>query len=215
MVLGLLLADFIYLLLLLSGSLAGAALGHWTWRQVAAHVPLPATLVLVAAASLLGYVAFVCLVALTLPRPKAGKHRMFASRSFYWWMLHMLVRRALDVPPVSTLLMQFNTLRWLSLRCLGARVHFTTNMSSDVMVLDPWLFEAGPNVIIGARTAITGHYIRDGVLRLSKITIGSDVVIGGDCGLGLGTRIGDKSRIYYGVRLMPYSRVDKGCTFPG
>ncbi len=207
--LGLALIDVLYLAGLVALLRAAAAAGGAT---VSAASALPRSIAITAGlvAALATWIAVVAVAAALVPRPRRGRYPLFRHPVFYFWSLHFLLRRYLDIPPIQTIVFHSNLLRFLVLRALGARVRFTTSMSSDVVLLDPPLFEAGPGCVLGSQSAFTGHMITGGMLLLAPIRLGSRVEVGGRSNVGPGVVIGDDARIGAMVSLWPNVTVGDG-----
>ncbi len=215
MAVGLLVYDVIFLTLaaLLYGGAASAAFCAHYFFVEKVGLPVPFALFpdfLVALFVLIVEVAF--LTALC-PRLKPGKYPMMKGAVFYGWLLRSALRRIMFVPGLKWFLFASNTLRFLTLRGLGAKVSFSANMSADAELLDPSLVIVGPGAVIGARCLVSGHFVEDGKLVLGTIEIGKGSLLAADviCGpnvvvgekvmvkaqaaIGLGTRIGDRASI--------------------
>jgi hypothetical protein len=213
MTLGFLLMDALYLGglvgLLVAASLAG--LGTYHAATSAALHPAPALVAGLLAAGLT-WIFTVAAVTALLPRPRPGRFKLLAHPMFYLWMVTLVLRRYLDIPPVHTIVFQSNVLRFLVMRLLGARVHLTTSMSSDVLLLDPALFTAGPGCVLGAQTIFAGHLVLEGRLLLAPIRLGSRVEVGGRSLVGPGVEIGDDVRIGIAVSLAPGVTIGDGAS---
>jgi len=212
MALGQLVADLLYvaglLLLLTVSSVAGTQ----CW-DVLVRAGVPSWMAF-APAVLAGMVAWVMTVGvlhLPLRRMPAGRHAMMKSAGFYAWFFSYLVRRYLAFPPLLTFVLQSHVLRFVFLRMLGARVHFTTTMSGDVLVLDPALFRAGPGCVVGSGAMVAGHLVANGRLILAPVTLGARVEVGARAGISPGVVVEDGTRLGVGVNLGPSVHVGKNC----
>lgn len=185
---------------------------------VAVHAgvaPFAGTAVGASAGALAGVIAWLLAVALAcaaLPRPRPGKYKVAGHPVFWMWSAAFLLRRFLQVPPFHSVLFNSNLLRFVVMRLLGARVRYTTMMSSDVLLLDPALFEAGPGCVLGAQTIFAGHIILEKRLLLAPIRLGSRVEIGGRAMLAPGVEIGDDARVGIAVSLGPNVVIGAGAT---
>ena len=209
MTLGFALMDLLYLAGLGGLTLLAATAG------LAAHsaaLPAGAAIAMVAAlaAAAAAWIAAVAVAGALVPRPRAGRFRLLGHPVFYFWTLAFLLRRYLEIPPIQTLVFHFNLVRFLVMRLLGARVHFTTSMSSDVLLLDPALFRAGPGCVLGAQSIFAGHLVLEGRLLLGPIELGRDVEVGGRSMLGPGVTVGDGARIGIAVSLAPGVTIGAG-----
>lgn len=201
-------------------ALATALYGTAGWATVRvlamapAIVPWPFLIVPGGLVFLLCLIAMIGALTLLCPKLKTGKVRMMKG-TFFVWMVRSLLRRILFAPGLKWFLFTSNTLRFLTLRALGAKVAFTANMSADVDVLDPSLLEVGPGSVIGARSLLSGHYVDGGVLMLGKITIGSKVLIAADVTVGPGAVVGDGATAKVRAAIGPNAVLGKEATLGG
>lgn len=130
-----------------------------------------------------------------LPRVRPGSYTLLKEPMFFYWTARMILRRTLLPPFLDTFIFQSNVLRYLALRALGARVSFSTSMSSDVVLLDPWLFEAGPGAVLGTGTMASGHFVDGDKLKLGKIVVEQDALVAAQCILAPGVHIGARARV--------------------
>ncbi len=184
---------FVLLATLLYGGaiLAGARV----YSALASHVPWPLAVVPSIYAALLVLVAEVSLCSALCPRLREGRFRMMKDMVFFSWSFRMLLRRAVSVPGVKFLLFSSNVLRFFVLRGLGARVAFSTNMSSDVDILDPALLTVGAGATLGAHTLITGHYFERGTLVLGEVHVGEGALLAFEVACAPGVRVGPGATI--------------------
>ena len=142
----------VYDLLLLAFAVGLWGGAGWVGARVhAALAPFGPWLAIPAAllAGLLAAILAVGALGLLTPRPDAGRVELMKGRRFWAWLIRSLYRRVLLPGPLKPIVFTFNTLRFLALRALGARVAFSANMSTDVELLDPPLLEVGPGATIG------------------------------------------------------------------
>ncbi len=189
---------------------ASAAVAVFDALALSSSIPLALAGALLAA--LTTWILTVGVVTALLPRPRPGKFKLMAHPVFYVWTISLLLRRYLDIPPIQTVIFQSNLLRFLVMRLLGARVHFTTSMSSDVLLLDPALFTAGPGCVLGSQSIFAGHLVLEGRLLLAPIVLGRDVEIGGRVLVGPGVEIGDGARVGIAASLAPKVKIGAGAT---
>lgn len=156
--------------------------------------------------------AFFCMaIGALLPRPKPGRYKLMSHPAFYAWVLHFVVRRWLDVPPLSTLVSQSNLLRTLALRAFGAEVAWSANMSSDVYVFDPALFSMGAGAMCGSGTMICGHFVTGPVLYLAPVALGARVQLAAKIVVAPGVSIGDDTRLGFGCQVGTDVKIGKHC----
>jgi acetyltransferase-like isoleucine patch superfamily enzyme len=192
--LGLIVYDLLYLTLaaLLYGGAAFAAVR----AQAALSAPAPlASYPLAALAGLLTLIAEVAALSALCPRLRPGKYTMLKGAVFWGWILRSMLRRILLLPSIKWVLFNSNLLRWLALHAMGARVAFTSSISSDVELLDPSLTVIGAGAVLGARCAIACHYVENGQLILGEVRIGARALLAGEVGVGPGAVIGERAFI--------------------
>jgi acetyltransferase-like isoleucine patch superfamily enzyme len=212
MAFGQVVSDVLYFagLLLLLGVSSACGLSVWTWlstAQVSATFALPLAIL----TGMVSWVGVVVALHLPLSRMREGRFEWMKSWAFYRWFFSYLLRRYLNFPPLINFVLQSHVLRYVSLRLLGARLHFTTAMSGDVLLLDPALFEAGPGCMLGSGALVAGHLIADRRLMLARVRLGARVEIGARSALSLGVTVDDDSRIGLMVNVGPHVRIGKNC----
>ena len=86
--------------------------------------------------------------------------------------------------------------RWL-LRRIGAKIgnNVSFGLESTIDVFFPELIEIGDNTIIGYRTTILTHEFLMNELRVGEVKIGKNVMIGANCTILPGVKIGDNAVI--------------------
>ena len=141
MKLGLVVFDILSLLVI--ASLWGLSIwsGVYVYHYLCVSLWMPVALVIGCLAGVLTLIVQVGVLHRLLPRVRPGRYPMLKHPMFFIWVVRFILQRALFPPVLEVLLFQFNVLRFLSLRALGAKVSFGASMSSDVTVLDPWLLE--------------------------------------------------------------------------
>jgi len=194
MALGLLAYDVIFLTLAacLYGGAGSAAVQVYVFLTEKLGVPVAFAVFPAFLAFLFVLIIEVSILTALCPRLKPGKYEMMKGAVFYGWLLRSALRRIMFVPGLKWFLFASNTLRFLTLRGLGAKVAFTTNMSADVELLDPSLVTAGAGAVLGARCLVSGHFVEDGKLVLGTIEIGKGSLLAADVICGPGVVIGEK-----------------------
>ena len=203
----------VYDLLLLAFAVGLWGGAGWVGARVhAALAPFGPWLAIPAAllAGLLAAILAVGALGLLTPRPDAGRVELMKGRRFWAWLIRSLYRRVLLPGPLKPIVFTFNTLRFLALRALGARVAFSANMSTDVELLAPPLLEVGPGATIGARCMIAGHYVDAGKLRLEPVRVEKGALLAAEVLVGPGVVVGEGARVLAGVKLGPGTRVGAG-----
>jgi carbonic anhydrase/acetyltransferase-like protein (isoleucine patch superfamily) len=190
---GLLVYDLLFLVLA-SVTYAGAIrAGLTVFGWVATWVPWPVAVVPAIVAAVIALIAEVGVLTLLCPRLKPGRYPLMKGAMFWSWLLRTMLRRLLMAPGVKWIIFVSNVLRFLALRAMGARVAFTSSMSSDVDVLDPALLEVGAGAIIGARCFTSGHYVDRGQLVLGTIRVGEGAMLAAAVNVGPGVVVGRKA----------------------
>lgn len=176
-----------------AGVLAGreAALVAWPW-----------SLPLFAPVYPLVTLLFVVLLDRLVPAVPEGRHPL-GSRAFLLWGIHLVLYRALRIPPCNWLIRYSNVLRWIWLRGLGADAAFTAQLSGDVNVLDHRPLTLGAGCVIGSECIITTHMIVHGELVAERVTVGERALVGARSTLGPGSAIGADARIEFSVAVGP------------
>ena len=201
MVPGLVFFDVLALVCVTSLWSASAWVAWWVFGRLIEWLPLPVVVPIAALAGVFTLIFVVGVVHRLLPRIKPGRYRIMKDPMFFIWVSRFILNRALFAPGLQTLLFQFNTLRYFSLRALGAKVSFSTSMSSDAVILDPWLLEAGPGATIGTGCLVSGHFIDDGRLVLGKVNLGEGALLAARVMVAPGARIGARARVLAGVMM--------------
>jgi acetyltransferase-like isoleucine patch superfamily enzyme len=128
-----------------------------------------------------------------LPRLRPGRYALMKHPIFFVWLVRSMLRRLLFAPGLKWFLFASNTLRFFSLRALGARVAFDANMSADVDILDPWLLTAESGATIGARAMLASHYVERGELVLGPVFVGKGALVASEVLVGPSVSIGARA----------------------
>lgn len=178
-------------------------------------VPWPFAVVPAAVAAIAVLILEVGVLTALCPALVPGRYPLMKGKIFWSWMVRSMLRRLLSAPGVKWVIFTSNVLRFCALRAMGARVSFTTNMSSDVDVLDPALLEVGPGAIIGARCFISGHYIDRGLLVLSTVKVGERALLAASVSVAPGASIGNQAIVKPLAALGPECFVGDGAQIGG
>lgn len=209
MILALLAMDLVWLLGLALVSTPAAYAAFWVFGELASPDPWTRAFafVVASAAFVATYAAIVSALLVVLPSPRAGRHPMLRGRDFYLWAVGFIVRRWLDVPPISVWIRQSAIARLLVLRAAGAKVHPSVNMSSDVVLLDPYGVTIGEGTILGFGVVVSGHMVVDDGLSIADVRIGSKVEAASEVRIGPGVTIGDRVQLGPSVIVGPLSTI--------
>ena len=161
---------------------------------------------------IMGLILMVGLVHRLLPKLHPGRYKVMKSPMFFFWIFRLILKRALFAPVLKEILFQFTTLRFLALRALGAKIAFSSSMSSDVDILDPWFLEVGPGSTIGSGCFLSGHFMDKDDFILDRIQIGSGSLLAARVIVGPATRIDDHCRILFGVNIGVHVHVEDRVT---
>lgn len=204
-VIQLLFAIFMYLMgsLFFGAALVpGLALVFNVWQTTVAMTPL-LRLFLIGLTLSLGYFIFglmlVVLVGLfrTLLqlKLKEGTHPLFSPETMKWafisslfLMIHYTFIDFILLTPFANLLF----------RLLGAKLGKNVQFNSKY-VFDATLLEIGDNTVIGGGAIINCHIVERASLKLKKVKIGSNVLLGSHCTIMPGCEIGDRAIIAAGT----------------
>jgi len=175
--------------------------GMHTYHSLAAELWFPVALVLSILSGLLALIVLVGVIHRLLPRIRPGRYPLLKDPMFFIWVVRFILQRALFAPGLQELLFQFNVLRYLSLRSLGAKVSFGASMSSDATILDPWLLEVEAGATIGTGCLVSGHFVDRGQLILGAVKIGANSLLAARVVVAPGTTIGKNVRILVGAMM--------------
>lgn len=187
-----------------AGAQSFAALAAWLWWPVA--------LVCAVVAGLLALIAEVGVIHRLLPRVKPGRYTLLKDPMFFIWVSRFILQRALLAPGLGPLLFQFNTLRFLALRALGAQVALGASMSSDADILDPWLLRAEEGATVGTGCLVSGHYIDRGKLVLGEVVLGQGSLLAARVVVGPGVVIGRGARVLTHAMIGVDAQIGDGAT---
>lgn len=143
------------------------------------------------------------------PKPRAGRHKLLQGIGFWGYALNLLLQRILFFGALRTVFHGTSVFRYLGYRALGAKIDFSVSTSIDALILDPSLTTIGPGTTLGARSMVSGHYIKDGHLILAEVVIGKDVLFAFESGCGPGVRIGDGTKVLSYGKLGPHAELGR------
>lgn len=210
---GLLAMDLVHFTGLVLLLIEGAAV--YLWISEHAFGPLAVRAACGLLAAMMAWIVSVMILAWLMPTLKPGRYRVMKHPMFFRWTIQLVLRRWLDIPPISTLVSQSNTLRFFVLRSFGAKVSYTANMASDAYAFDPALLTLGPGSICGAQSLVAGHLVVGEVLILQHVDIGERVLLSARAAIAPGVSIGDDTRLGFGCTLGPNVKIGKHCKIGG
>lgn len=168
---------------------------------------------------LLSLIAYFALLSRLIPKPKAGKYPFPFHKESVLWGLHFSLQRVAMLPPWRNVFMSFNTLKFLFLKSLGAKIPFQIWTSSNIELAEIYMISLGKNALLGSRAEINCHFIRDNHLILAPTCIEEDAQILIDTVLGPACRIGKKSvlgpcsKMIYKVQIGESTHIGNRCFF--
>lgn len=180
----------------------GLALFFKVWHATAMMTPL-LRLFLIGTALSLGYFIFgltlILLVGLFRTvlglRLKEGTHSLFSIEAMKWafisslfLMIHYTFIDFILLTPFANILF----------RLLGAKLGKNVQFNSKY-IFDATLLEIGDNTVVGGGAIINCHIVERASLKLRKVKIGSNVLLGSHCTVMPGCEIGDRSIITAGA----------------
>lgn len=128
-------------------------------------------------------------------RLKEGTYPLFSGEAMKWafisslfLMIHYTFIDFILLTPFANLLF-----RLLGAK-LGKNVHFNSKY-----VFDATLLEIGDNTVVGGGAIINCHIVERASLKLRKVKIGSNVLLGSHCTVMPGCEIGDRAIIAAGT----------------
>jgi acetyltransferase-like isoleucine patch superfamily enzyme len=109
-----------------------------------------------------------------------------------------------DLPPVKS---------WY-LSLVGCKIGKNVFLAGEEWITDPCVIEIGENTMIGGRTIVSGHLAED-KLRVKKVTIGKNCLIGGDSFIMPGAVIEDNVVVGARSLVTKNQHLKKGKTYVG
>jgi acetyltransferase-like isoleucine patch superfamily enzyme len=168
------------------------AAGVRVFQVLSAHLPWPLAVVPALYTAVAVLIVEVFVATSLCPRIEPGRYPM-KGKIFFSWLLRSLFRRLLLDCGLKWLVFSSNVLRFFALRALGAKVHFTASISSDVAVLDPALFDMQAGAMLGSRCLVSGHFLDRGSLVLARVQVGEGALMAVSVHCGPGVTIGRRS----------------------
>lgn len=137
-------------------------------------------------------------------RLKEGVYPLVSFESFKWSFVSSLYLMINYTFIDFILLTPFANLLFRLLGAkLGKGVHFNSKY-----VYDASLLEIGDNTVVGGGAIINGHIVERGKLKLKKVKIGNNVLLGSHCTIMPGCEIGDNAIISAGAVLLKDTKVE-------
>ena len=115
-----------------------------------------------------------------------------------WWKVKNPLRTSLNFLLICTARYLPSTrLKNFFYRLCGAKIAkgATFGLGSVIDIFFPELIEVGEDTLIGYNTVILGHEFLQGQYRTGKVEVGRNVMIGANCTILPGVKIGDGASI--------------------
>lgn len=147
---------------------------------------------------------------LCLPRLKPGTYKFGRdSHIFVWFVSRSLTEFVLT--PFNRIIFTNDVLRFLCLKLFGARIAYSSGISSSFLS-DFDLLTFGKNCMVGGWAVIYGHVEPEpGTLILGSVSIGDHTMIGARSNIGCGTQVGHHTVIGFGCVLSVNIRIGDHC----
>jgi len=130
-----------------------------------------------------------------------------AFKWFFYFTLYTPTYKLLNVviiPPLKSL--------YLSM--IGCKIGKNVYLAGDEWIIDPCVTEIGENTMIGGRTIITAHVAED-KLRIKKVKIGKNCLIGGDSLILPGVNTGNNVIVGSKTLVTKNKKLESGKTYIG
>lgn len=128
-------------------------------------------------------------------RLKEGDYKIGSAQMLKWYFVNALF---LSVRTVFMDFLMLTPFCALFYRMMGAKLGRNVQINSK-NVADHSLLELGDNVVIGGNATVIGHLFESKGLRLAKVTIGKNVIIGLNSVIMPGVTIGEGSVVAAGA----------------
>lgn len=186
----------------------------YSWLQINGELNSWLFVLLLPVALFVGIVLMLLVVRgfyLLLPPTPQGRFTMFADKGAVLW--------AINNAPATLVLKWFQStlflndpLRYLVLKALDSKVHYTSWLTSNSHLSDLRNISIGKNTLIGeCSTLCPSTQLRKGRLRVANIHIGNDVLLGYGNLVGPGVVIGNGTQVDAQVSFYGFSTVGQSC----
>lgn len=159
--------------------------------------------------TLISAFSVLCVISLLLPTPRAGRHK-FNSKDATYWFIQFQFARVWRYPPIYHFVFSLAILRWIFFKCNGAKIAFSSSISSLADIHDLYFMEIQDEVVVGMHATIVGHYIINDTLFLGSVKIGAKSTIGAYVLIGPNTTIGNQCLLEAKSVIMPRSKMEDG-----
>lgn len=125
----------------------------------------------------LSYIASLFIVRLCLPKLRPGEFPLGLNKGFLAWVCHRGLYRSLEMSMLKSMIYNFNILKHLLFKALGADIAFGANIALDAQLYDYPLLKVGKGVTIGAKCMLSCHYFSANRLVLKEVIVDDDVLL--------------------------------------
>ena len=178
--------------------------GEWRILSVAIAVPLAIFIVI------LNVILISGVLHATIRWPDEGEFPADRKGAMLLWTLHAGIVNFIRVPGLLRIVHANPFLRKLHYRLSGAKIHDSSIVAYDAVLIDPFLIEIGANSRIGDFAKLAGHYAILGKFVIKRIRVGKNAVIGGDAIIGPGVVVGDNAVIGARSVVLPNTVIGPG-----
>lgn len=159
--------------------------------------------------TLLSAFCVLCLISLVLPAPREGRHK-FNSLEATYWFIQFQFARVWRYPPIYHFVFSLAVLRWIFFKCNGAKIAFSSSISSLADIHDLYLLEIQDEAIVGMHATVVAHYIIGDSLIIGAVKIGAQTTIGAHVMIGPNTTIGNQCLLEAKSVIMPRTKMKDG-----
>ncbi|SRR6266446_2595587 len=135
------------------------------------------------------------------PKQKDGIVKTFSRDYFTWLRRNLLHEIITNSSFLNNSLNRIDLLKFLYYQLAGLTNPFLIIIAPHVLLLDPDRLICGKETFIGVNSLITGHIIKGDRLLIQTVHLGHQVKIGSACVISCGVKIGDGTRIDFGVSI--------------
>jgi hypothetical protein len=128
-----------------------------------------------------------------------------------WWVLTQLQMPFNRVPQFEELIRFVPGLYPLWIALWGGKLSAQAYVAPGVVITDRYLVQVGKKAVLGFRSTLAGHMaVRNEAGRwlavIAAPSVGASAILGGDAGLGPGSRLLDGAMLPSGRRLGPFDQ---------
>lgn len=140
---------------------------------------------------------------------KSGRHAMNSPEAIAWrsGLIYALASEGFALANVRFFLFT----RWLHWRLQGARFHPRSVQAADCVIYEPDLVEMGEGCVVGLGAVLVAHLVTEDTahVRLGRIRLGRDVLVGAGAMIGPSVRIDDGAVVGTAALVGPGCRIGR------